>query len=246
MKFNIKSAVKYSSALKNIILEVENSLRVNNSLVNRFGGNDEVNSVPAANNGIYKATITHQKSKIENDISKKLDDEVINVEATGDFTKIDPATRLQILNDLIVERTHIDYEIEQIKNNSKIVDEFSGKELTYDLGCQINSLYREYKEGVLKPLVDMESKLTTTINGKTTIVTTSSEQASAIVTYPIQIEADSKVDSSEILKMYDEVNNKCNLNSDKLSEIEISKYFEYEPKFNLNPSIRSLINQYEK
>jgi hypothetical protein len=243
MKFNIKSAVKYSSALKTVTVEVENSLRVNSTLINRYGEN-EVNSVPAVNNGLYTATITHQKSKVSNEVGKQLEDEKIDVKANEDFTQLSPETRLQILSDLLKERTAIDTQIENIKNSSTITDEFTGKELTYDLGCQINNMYREYEKTVLRPLVDMNSKLETTVNGKVTVTTSGEDKSSITATYPIVIEATANVKSSDILKQYDEVHNKCSLNSDKLSAIEISKYFEYEPQFNLNPSIRSLIEQY--
>ena len=54
------------------------------------------------------------------------------------------------------------------------------------------------------------------------------------------------IELKDVLKQYDEINNKCTINSAKLSEVEISKFFEYEPKFNLNPSIRSLIEKYKE
>lgn len=247
MKFNIKSAVKYSSALKTAIGEVENSLRVNTCLTNRYGSmndNDAISTIPSVVNGIYKATITHQKSKIGQEIGKELSDEVIEAEATGDFTKLSPELRLQILADLFEERTTIDIMIENLKNSSTIVDEFSGKELTYDLGCQINNMYRELEKGVLQSLVNMDSHLETTVNGKMTTVSNGEDKSSIVVTYPILIQAESQIKSSDILKRYDEIHQKCSLNSDKLSQIEISSYFEYEPKFNLNPSIRSLIEKY--
>lgn len=248
MKFNIKSAKKYSCALKSITEQVENSLKVNTCLTNRYGAGegDYIYSIPSVNNGIYKAVVTHQKSKINQETGKDFIDEVVEVEATGDFTKLSPELRLQILSDLLQERANIDTEIENIKNGSTIIDEFSGKEFTYDLGCQINNMYRRYVEGTLQPLVNMDSHLETTVNGKLTTTSNGEDKSSIVVTYPILIQADTQVNGADILKKYDEINQKCNLNSDKLSQIEISKYFEYEPKFNLNPSLRSLIEQYSK
>ena len=246
MKFNIKSAMEYSSKLKNVICDVSNSLRANTSLINRYSNDNDVNEIPAVNNGIYTGTITHKKSQLNNVIGKNLDDEVIKVEPTSDLSQLSPDIRLKLLNDLMQERANIDYEIETIKNGSKIVDEFTGKEVTYDLGCQINKMYREYNQGVLRGLVEMDSILKTTVTGKMTVVSGSDDKGSALVSYPIEIEAKSNVTNTDVLKQYDEINNKCTINSAKLSEVEISKFFEYEPKFNLNPSIRSLIEKYKE
>ena len=246
MKFNIKSAMDYSSKLKNATYEIEVSLRTNGSLVNRYGSSDEINDVPATDNGIYKATITHERSKISELAGKTFTDETIDVSASNDLAKLNPNIRLKLLSDLMKERTNIDYQIETIKNNSKIEDEFSGKEVTYDLGCQINKMYREYNTNVLKPLVEMNSELQTTINGKITVMTSQEDKTSSTFNYPIVIKAKSEVDQKDILKKYDDINNKCTLNSAKLSAVEISQFFDFEPKFNLNPSVRSLIEQYKE
>ena len=101
-------------------------------------------------------------------------------------------------------------------------------------------------QGVLRGLVEMDSTLKTTVTGKMTVVSGSDDKGSALVSYPIEIEAKSNVTNTDVLKQYDEINNKCTINSAKLSEVEISKFFEYEPKFNLNPSIRSLIEKYKE
>lgn len=245
MKFNIKSAMEYSSKLKNVINEVSNSLRVNSSLINRYGAGENINDVPAVNNGIYSAKIIHHKSNINEVAGKNLTDEVVEVSAISDLAQLSPDVRLKLLNDLITERISIDYEIENIKNSSKITDEFTKKEVTYDLGCQINKMYREYNLSVLRDLVEMDSTLKTTINGRMTVVS-GIDNESLAVSYPIDIEATSRVTSANVLNQYDEINNKCTINSAKLSEVEISKFFEYEPKFNLNPSIRSLIEKYKE
>lgn len=245
MKFNIKSAMEYSSKLKNAINDVERSLRINPVLMNRYGGDEGVNNVPAVQNGIYSATITHHKSKVNDAVGVRLTDEEIKVEATADLAKLNPSVRLKLLKDLMEERANIDYNIESIKNSSTITDAFTGKEVTYDLGCQINKMYREYNSEVLKALVEMDSTLTTTYDGKLTVVSNSTDKSSATVFYPIDIEAKSNVDSSEVLKEYETINDKCIENSTNLSAVEISKFFEYEPKFNLNPSIRSLIEKYK-
>ena len=49
MKFNIKSAMEYSSKLKNVICDVSNSLRANTSLINRYSNDNDVNEIPAVN-----------------------------------------------------------------------------------------------------------------------------------------------------------------------------------------------------
>ena len=110
----------------------------------------------------------------------------------------------------------------------------------------MRQMYREYNQGVLRGLVEMDSTLKTTVTGKMTVVSGSDDKGSALVSYPIEIEAKSNVTNTDVLKQYDEINNKCTINSAKLSEVEISKFFEYEPKFNLNPSIRSLIEKYKE
>lgn len=246
MQFNIKSAMEYSSKLKNVISEVETSLRVNSVLTNRFASvEDSVNNIPAANNGIYKATVTHKKSTLNTILNKELADETVEVGATTDLAKLNPDDRLRLLDDLINERARIDYEIENIKNNSKITDAFSGREVTYDLGCQINKMYREYNSQVLQGLVEMNTELETTINGKMTDVSNTSDKGAVVVNYPIEISAKSNVNNKAVLEKYDDINNRCTINSAKLSEVEISKYFEFTPNFNLNPSIRSLIEKYQ-
>lgn len=245
MKFNIKSAMDYSSKLKNVIHEVERSLRIATSLEgNRFSTNN-VNNVPAAENGMYKAKITHKKSNLRDTVGRTFNDEVINVEGASDLAKLSPDVRLKLLNDLMEERVQIDYLIETTKNGSKIIDEFSGKEVTYDLGCQINKMYREYNSNILKDIVEMDSKLEMTTNGKVITVINSEDKPTAFE-YPVEIEATANVNSKEVLKKYDEINDKCTLNSAKLSEVEISKFFDFEPKFNLNPSVRSLIEKYKE
>lgn len=246
MKFNIKTATKYSSELKEITLNLQTQLRVNSSLVpSRYSMSDDVaNSIPATNNGFYTATVTHKKSTLNDVLDKELSDEIIEVSATSDFAKIDPNVRLQMLQDVIEERARIDYEIEKIKNTCTLTDSFSGKELTYDLGCQINAMYREYAKSVLENIVEMNSTLTTTLNGKIADVSKSGDKGNMALTYPIEIEAKSNVDTKAILNRLDDIRNKINENSVKLSELEITNHFDFEPKFSLNLSIRSLIEKY--
>ena len=245
MRFNIKSATKYSSSLKNVICDVESSLAVRDSLISRYGGETELEDMPAIKNGLYDAVATYKKSKLNNETGKELTDEVVNVSTKNDFCRISPEKRLKILQDLIEERNYIDYKIEEIKNTSTIVDEFSGRNLTYDLGAQINNSYRTFKENILKPLVEMNSTLNATMNEKIVIaVGNGSEQTSINTTYPVLIEAKSLVNSSDILALYEDINKKCDENSAKLSEVEITKYFDYEPKFSLKPSLKGLISQY--
>jgi hypothetical protein len=239
MKFNIKTAMEYSSKLKNLTNDVENSLGVSNSLVNRY--DNDSTDVPATTNGLYNATVTHKKASLNKVLGKVLEDEVLEVKAKSDLTKISPAIRLKMVSDLIEEREKIDYEIETAKNTNKIVDEFSGKEITYDFGCQVNKEYRKLLDLVLQPLINMNEELSITINGR--MIDVSGEKSSVVV-YPIDIVAKSNVDSNEVLKQFEDIDNKVKLNSAKLSEVQITKYFEFEPKFNLNPSVRSLIQAY--
>lgn len=241
MKFNIKTAMEYSSKLKNLTNEVENSLGVNSALTSRY--DSDSTDVPATSNGLYSATVTHKKASLNKVLGKVLEDEVIEVKAKIDLAKVSPATRLQMINDLIEEREKIDYEIETAKNSNKIVDEFSGKEITYDFGCQVNKEYRKLLDAVLQPLINMNEELSTTINGR--MIDISGEKSSVVV-YPIDIVAKSNVDSDEVLKQFEDIDNKVKLNSAKLSEVQITKYFEFEPKFNLNPSVRSLLQTYSK
>ena len=106
-------------------------------------------------------------------------------------------------------------------------------------------MYREYNSNILKDIVEMDSKLEMTTNGKVITVINSEDKPTAFE-YPVEIEATANVNSKEVLKKYDEINDKCTLNSAKLSEVEISKFFDFEPKFNLNPSVRSLIEKYKE
>ncbi len=247
MKFNIKSAMDYSSKLKNVIHEVERSLRVVTSLEGSSFSNNSINYVPAADDGMYKATITHKKSNLKSTVGRTFEDEEIKVEGSSDLAKLSPDTRLQLLNDLMIERVNIDYLIETTKNNSKITDEFSGKEVTYDLGCQINKMYREYNQNILRDIVEMDTELEKTTNGKViTVINADTADKPTAFEYPITIKATSNVNNKAVLNKYDEINDKCTLNSAKLSEVEISKFFEFEPKFNLNPSVRSLIEKYKE
>ena len=123
-------------------------------MVSSFFRDSNINFVPATVNGIYKATITHKKSCLNEVIGKNLDDEVIAVEAQNDLAKINLDTRLTILNDLIEERMKVDFLIETIKNQSTIKDSFSGENITYYFGYQVNKDYTEYNEYVLKPLLN--------------------------------------------------------------------------------------------
>ena len=118
MRFNIKTAMEYSSKLKNLTNDVENSLGVSNSLVNRY--DNDSTDVPATTNGLYNATVTHKKASLNKVLGKVLEDEVLEVKAKSDLTKISPAIRLKMVSDLIEEREKIDYEIETAKNSNKI------------------------------------------------------------------------------------------------------------------------------
>lgn len=244
MELNIKSARDYSSKLKNVIEEIKNSLRVTGALVNNFDRDTNINSVPATVNGIYKATITHKKSSLNEVIGKNLEDEIITVEAQNDLAKISPDTRLTMLNDLMKERMKVDFLIETIKNQSTIKDSFSGENITYDFGCQVNNAYREYNEYVLKPLLNANKELNTVVNGKMTNISNSDERTSVTVAYPIEIKATLNI-NTDILTKYEEIDNKIRENSAKLSSVEISKFFNFEPKFSLNPSVKGLIAKYE-
>ena len=239
MKFNIKTAMEYSSKLKNLVNDVESSLIVDSHLVNRY--DNDSNDVPATANGLYTATVTHKKSTLNKVLGKELEDETVEVKAKMDLPKVSPEIRLQMIQDLIEERGKIDYEIETAKNSNKIIDEFSGKEVTYDFGCQTNKEYRKFIDTILQPLTNMNEELSTTINGRMIDVT---GEKSSVVVYPVEIVAKSNIDNNEVLKQFEEMNNKVKLNSTKLSEVQITKYFEFEPKFNLNPSIRGLIQAY--
>lgn len=242
MELNIKTARDYSSKLKNVIEEVKNSLRVNSVLINMYD-RDNVNTIPAVQNGIYKATVTHKKSSVNDAIGKELNDEVTNFEATGDLQKISPDIRLTMLKDLMEERAKVDYQIESIKNKSTIKDAFSGDQVTYDFGCQINNAYREYMKGVLEPLLNADKELNTVINGKMTAISDGDEKSSVIVTYPIEIKAELNV-KGDIVAMYEDIDNKIRENSARLSSVEISQLFSFEPKFSLNQTVKGLIAKY--
>ena len=84
----------------------------------------------------------------------------------------------------------------------------------------------------------IESKMDYINNGFT------KEQASFPIK-PISFSDDKKMYLDATIDDFD-INQKCLENSANLNVIEISKFFEFEPKFNLNPTVRSLIEKYKE
>lgn len=246
MKFNIKAARQYSSQLKDITNTIQNSLRTDSRLTTPFSDKDDFSAIPAAQCGLYAVKVTHQKSKLNEVLGKEFDDEVLEINPKSDLAKVDVNTRLQMVRDLIEERTKVDYEIESLKNKETYVDAFTNKAVTYDFGCKINKEYRNFVSEVLSHIVEMDSKVTTTVNGKMQSVNSSDEKNTVTVTYPIEITGESNVKQADVMKDLEEINQKCLENSANLNVIEISKFFDFEPKFNLNPTVRSLIEKYKE
>ena len=121
MRFNIKTAMEYSSKLKNLTNDVENSLGVSNALVNRY--DNDSTDVPATTNGLYNATVTHKKASLNKVLGKVLEDEVLDKLEAEDIDKYLDEQIDEVLNieDSISEEQRDEIVAEIIKQKEDVL-----------------------------------------------------------------------------------------------------------------------------
>lgn len=222
-KFNLKLAGQYSNNLSSLINEL---------MFNQF----------YESNSMYDITEKHLKSKIKvNNEELGFEDEEVKKEQTRKFKEISIKARLELMENLVQEKSKIDSIIAQKVKESKLKSVFTGEEIDIDLAKQENILYKTK----LLPSFEQISLLKDEDSQTTASQPVAFGDSISNVPYIVEVHKKVNVDRDFLENKKLEILKKLDEQSMEIDKVKTNSEFEFENKYDVRITMNKLISLVE-